>query len=274
MIARLGAPLAGFLLYFTLILGDAVVAPAAVVEQRPADREQVHRPAVLGREEAALRQEYGAALKPQPIERRYSLDPGKGGLPNAAAKSKEVEGEEPPTEVRDPFAGQQRFMRKPVAGDVQSVEYELFRGRVYRVRWQLVERFERPLMASLVAHLTMKLGKPYYDQLIEGKFGTGRATLRRAGWRHGSLGLEVRQLNPQVGGSIFVTLSDQETIQDITESGGTAAPEPDSIGPWWQKPVKPFSQLTVSERDTLLIAFDEVLAEVGWEPERIDHVHH
>jgi len=220
---------------------------------------------LLGRKETALREEFGAALQPQPIEKRRILNPGQIALPAGAMNSKDAARAQSPADAKDPFEGQQRLRRKPEGGDVQSVEYELFRGRVYRVRWQLVERFERPLMTSLVDRLTTKLGKPYYDQLIEGKFGTGRATLRRAGWRQGPRILEIRQLNPGVGGRIFLTLSDHATVQAIVESGGTAAPQPDSIGRWWQKPIKPFAHLTVTERDALLVAFDAVLAEVDWE---------
>lgn len=230
---------------------EAIAAPLST------PGEPASRPTLLGREESALREEFGAALLPQTIERRRILNP-------AEVKKKDGVHAEPSTAPKDPFAEQQRLKRKPESGNIQSVEYELFRGRVYRVRWQFIERFERPLMTSLVAYWTPQLGKPYYDQLIEGKFGTGRATLRRAGWRSGSRSLEIRQLNPQVGGPIFLTLSDQATIQAIVESGGTAALEPDSIGPWWQKPVKLDARLTASERDALLVEFDGVLAKVGW----------
>ncbi len=105
---------------------------------------------------------------------------------------------------------------------------------------------------------------PIQYQLIEGKFGSGRATLRRAAWRSGTRSLEVRQLNPLVGGPVFLTLSDQAKIRSILASGGTAAPEPDSIGPWWQKPVNPSAPLTVRERKALLAAFDVVLARANW----------
>ena len=246
----------------------AVVVPVAM----PPSSHQ----ALLGREEAVLRQEFGDALQPRPIESRSILHPGKVKMPTSGVMAAEadeaddageagaVEPEQLPAEVENPFAEQLRLIRKPDAGDVQSVEYELFRGRVYRVRWRLADRFERSLMIALVPHLTTKLGKPYYDQTIVGKFGTGRATLRRAGWRHESRSLEIRQLNPQLGGPIFLTLSDQRMIRAIAESGGTAAPEPDSIGVWWQKPIKPFAALTAPERDALLAGFDGVLAEVGW----------
>lgn len=119
-------------------------------------------------------------------------------------------------------------------------------------------------MASLVAHWSVELGKPYYDQLIEGKFGTGRATLRRTGWRDGPRVIEVRQLNPMVGGPIFLTLSDQGAIREIVASGGTAAPEPDSIGRWWNRPITPPEPLTRREREALLAAIDAVRSQVGW----------
>ena len=224
------------------------------------------RPALLGRGEAALREEFGAALRSEPIEpRRGSVgvpeklkSPAETLAPGATARTL------PATATQDPFAGQQRFVRYPEDADVRRVEYELFRTRVYRVRWQLAGRFERPIMASLTAHLTAELGKPYYDQLIEARFGSGRATLRRAAWRNGTRTLEVRQLNPSVGGPVFLTLSDQAKIKSIIASGGTAAPEPDSIGPWWQEPVKASAPVTDRERKALLAAFDIVLARVNW----------
>jgi hypothetical protein len=244
----------------------AFASSDAVAEQAPTPEASGSRPGLLGREESVLREEFGAALESQPIEQRRGFDPGQANMPSEAVEAgKDVAGGGGTIEPKDPFVEQLRLRRKPAAGNIQRVEYELFRSRVYRVRWQFVERFERPLMPSVVAHFTTTLGKPYYDQLIEGKFGTGRATLRRAGWRRGSQTFEVRQLNPQVGGPIYLTLSDLATIGTIVESGGTVAPEPDSIGPWWQKPVKSVEPLTASGRDDLLVAFDEMLAEVRWE---------
>ena len=155
------------------------------------------------------------------------------------------------------------FFRRGAEG-IDRVEFELFRDRVYRVRWKLAERFERPVMPSLVDHLTADLGRPYYDQTIEGKFGSGRATMRRAGWKNEDRNLELRQLNPMVGGPLFLTVSDLGAIREIIASGGTAAPEPDSIGPWWQKAVKPLPPVTPPERKALLDGFHVVLARVGW----------
>ena len=222
---------------------------------------------MLSRSEADLREEFGDALRSEPIEpRRVSVlvpekleSPVETVAPGVTARSV------PATAAKDPFAGQQRFVRYSTDGDYRRVAYELFRARVYRVRWQLAKRFERPIMAALVAHLTAELGKPYYDQLIEGKFGSGRATLRRTAWRNGPRSLEVRQLNPLVGGPIYLTLSDQAAIQTIVASGGPAAPEPDSIGGWWTEPIVAPKPVTAPERDTLLVAFDAVLARVDWE---------
>jgi hypothetical protein len=156
------------------------------------------------------------------------------------------------------------LVQKVSTGDISEVEYELFQDRVYRVRWQLAERFERPMIDQLVAHLTAKLGKPYYDQLIEGKFGSGRATLRRAAWRSGDRNLEIRQLNPLVGGSIFLTLSDLSTVRTIVASGGTAAPEPDSIGRWWTKPIRAPKPIGAAESKALLAAIDEMPIWADW----------
>ena len=119
-------------------------------------------------------------------------------------------------------------------------------------------------MASLAVRLTADLGKPYYDQLIEGRFGSGQATLRRIGWRNGSETIEVRQLNPMVGGPMFLTLSDQAAVREIVASGETAAPEPDSIGRWWNEPITPHKPLTHREREALLAAFDAIRARIGW----------
>lgn len=216
----------------------------------------------LGRSEAQLRDEFGAALRAVKIEARFRHGqlmptpraiPGdsKATTPAAAAK-------------RDPFADQLLLARESADADVRRVEYTLFRGKIYRVRWQLAERFERPLIDSFVDRLSVEFGKPYYDQQIEGKFGTGQATLRRTAWRRGPYSFEVRQLNPMVGGPIYLTRSDQAAIHAIVVSSGTAAPEPDSIGTWWQQPLNISEPLSAKERDALLAALRRVVDRVGW----------
>lgn len=222
----------------------------------------------MGRSEGELRKEFGTALQPAKIELRQgpsSLIAIAQTEPGAAETQPEnAPSPAPAATAKDPFVDQQRLVLRPETKDVALVEFELFRDRVYRVRWTLAERFERPFMPVLVDHSSADFGDPYYDQTIEGKFGTGRATMRRSAWRDGDRSLEIRQLNPMIGGPIFITLSDLHSAREIVASGGTAAPEPDSIGPWWQKPVKSVAPVTQQERDALLAAFDVVLAQVGW----------
>jgi len=214
-----------------------------------------------------LRNEFGTALVSEEI---VSRPPAVPGLENLGA-SKPVAGQPaaveptPETAAKDPFIEQQRLAHSANQGDVQRVEYELFRTRVYRVRWRFAKRFERPLMDSLVASLTADLGKPYYDQMIKAKFASGRATLRRAGWRNGDQTLEIRQLNPLVGGPLYMTLSDQAAIKTIVGAGGTAAPEPDSIGRWWTEPIEMHSPLTGKEQRALVDAFEVVRSGVEWD---------
>jgi hypothetical protein len=256
-----------------LVLFASVLGAAA----DPAPGDRAARSTWLGRGEAELREAFGAALllvpigpgrTSVPVMAKTEADPQQAepaGASAAPGASKTSAASPPLAATKDPFAEQRRLVRHPSSGDVRRVEYELFRDRVYRVRWRLAERFERPLMDALVAHLTTKLGKPYYDQVIEGKFGSGRATLRRAGWRNESRIIELRQLNPLVGGPLYLSLSDQSGIAGIVASGGTAAPEPDSIGRWWTTPIEPQGALTARDRTTLVGAFDGVWAQANWE---------
>ena len=86
--------------------GEAIAAPASVPEQPNS------RPALLGREEAALREEFGAALQSQTIDRRHVLNPGKIQMPSdAVGDEKDVGRAEAPADVKDPFVDQQRLMR-------------------------------------------------------------------------------------------------------------------------------------------------------------------
>jgi hypothetical protein len=171
---------------------------------------------------------------------------------------------DPEPAPRDLYTEQQRFERQPGAKDVSRVAYQLFRGKVYRIRWQLSDRFERPLMNPLVAHLTESLGEPVYDQQIEGDLASGTATLRRAGWRRGSRTLEFRQLHPSTGGPLYLTLSDEAAIRAIIAARGAVQPEPDSIGAWWDKPVRRPTPLTPEERDSLLQSVDALLPKIAF----------
>jgi hypothetical protein len=216
----------------------------------------------LGTTLEELRAEFGDALRVAELE--PSRAPAEQILGSHERTVEPGASADPVPEQWDPFTEQIRLVREGRSEDVRQVEYELFRSRVYRIRWRLSDRFERPLMGALVARLRERLGKPYYDQQIEGKFASGRATLRRAAWRRADRSLEVRQLHPQNGGPLYLTLSDPIAIRAIVASRGTVAPEPESSGPWWQEPQKSPGILTPGERDTLLRAVEALLGPIGF----------
>ncbi len=241
----------------TLLLGSACAG-------RPADEAPTPFPKRLGVTEEELRAEFGDALQSAKIERPLALTEK---IMQARRRTDEEQASgtsEPPGERRDLFAEQKRLVREVRGGDVRRVEYEIFRGKVYRIRWQLRDRFERPLMNSLVAHLSDRFGEPFYDQQIEGKLASGKATLRRAGWRRGSRSLELRQLHPFSGGPLFLTLSDQTAIRAIVASRGSVLPEPESSGVWWQEPLSRPAILTPEERDPLLKSIDALLSQINF----------
>ncbi len=247
---------------FAALVATLLLASAGA--GRPAEEAPTPLPKRLGVTEEELRAEFGDALQIAKIERPLALTEK---IMQARRRTDEEEASgtsEPPAERRDLFAEQKRLVREVRGGDVRRVEYEIFRGKVYRVRWQLRDRFERPLMNPLVAHLSDRFGKPFYDQQIEGKLASGKATLRRAGWRRGSRSLELRQLHPFSGGPLFFTLSDQTAIRAIVASRGSVLPEPESSGVWWQEPVRRPAPLTPKERDSLLKSIDVLLSQIDF----------
>lgn len=203
----------------------------------------------LGTSEAALREAWSDALVARSIEVEIP-DFQRGLVP-----------EKPGTAVVDPFAGQQRLRRQLRDGDVRYVEYELFGGRVYRIRWQLGLRFERPLLDDLVHQAAHCYGPPDYDQTIEAKIGSGEVTRRRVGWERGDRLLEVRQLNPLAGGPVFVTVTELTAGQAIIAAKGSLAPEPERRAEaWWQRGSSPPAVLGSDTRDELVRAFAAVLS--------------
>ena len=161
-----------------------------------------------------------------------------------------------------PAVAQQRLARA-AEGPVVRVEYDLAEDRVYRVRWRLAERFERPLMGAVVARLEARLGEPAYDQTLRAKLGSGRADLRRAGWVVGARALEVRQLHPFNGGPLFVSLADRGAMDAIVAARGTALPQPDTTGAWWRRAQRPPTPLSQAERDALATEIDALIAELA-----------
>jgi hypothetical protein len=87
---------------------------------------------------------------------------------------------------------------------------------------------------------------------------------RRTGWRRGSHTLEVRQLHPVTGGPVYLTLSDETAIREIIAARGAVQYEPDSIGPWWEKPVKRPTPLTHEESHSLPRSIDALLGQIDF----------
>jgi hypothetical protein len=186
-------------------------------------------------DEAELRAQAGEALQPGLISGKESPAPGSGLA-----------------------AFHRRF---PPPSDLVYAEYELFRGKVYRIRWRLAERFERPLFPWLADRVAHRLGPPSYDQLIEPGLGSSQSSLRRAAWPWWSRGtIEVRQLRPQQGGPLFLTWVDKEAVESILKARLQVPPQPDQLPPWWEgKPALP-RPLKAGEEEPLLHDFEALLA--------------
>lgn len=233
-------------------VGAALVAGAGAAEQAgpPAASGLV----ALGTPEAALRERFAGALREEKVERLRSLQErildGAGTPPGEAAA--------------EAFAGQKRLVRELDGGDVARAEYDLFRGRVYRTRWRLAERFERPLMPPLVAHLSERFGEPAYDQTLEGRIGSPRAELRRVGWRREGRALELRQLHPMTGGPLYLTLSDPAAMQAIVEARALVMPQPERRESGVDELGRPPVLLSSKERESLLAGVDALLAQIGF----------
>jgi hypothetical protein len=211
----------------------------------------------LGAEESKLRTAWGDALQPQKIE-HLGPDFQRLAQPPEVDDSNAKDG-------ADPYANQLRLLRVLAKGDVRRVEYELFRGRVYRIRWELSDRYHAPIMDDFVQQAAECYGPFRYDQTIEAKLGSGESTLRRAGWeRHDRL-LEIRQLNPLGGGPLFVTMTDRKISKAIIAARGSLAPEPKRRSePWWQRQNPSPAPPSEAERSALVQALAVVLSQTGF----------
>jgi hypothetical protein len=203
----------------------------------------------LGAEESKLRTAWGDALQPQKIE-HLGPDFQRLAQPPEVDDSNAKDG-------ADPYANQLRLLR--------VLEYELFRGRVYRIRWELSDRYHAPIMDDFVQQAAECYGPFRYDQTIEAKLGSGESTLRRAGWeRHDRL-LEIRQLNPLGGGPLFVTMTDRKISKAIIAARGSLAPEPKRRSePWWQRQNPSPAPPSEAERSALVQALAVVLSQTGF----------
>ena len=211
----------------------------------------------LGAEESKLRTAWGDALQPQKIE-HLGPDFQRLAQPPEADDSNAKDG-------ADPYADQRRLLRVLAKGDVRRVEYELFRGRVYRIRWELSDRYQAPIMDDFVQQAAECYGPFRYDQIIEAKLGSGESTLRRAGWERNDRLLEIRQLNPLGGGPLFVTMTDRKISKAIIAARGSLAPEPKRRSePWWQRQNPSPAPPSEAERSALVRAFAAVLSQAGF----------
>ena len=223
--------------------------------------------ALLGSPADVLRERHGSALRPVEVSLPRSVGERVRALA-ADPLAAEPDDVAPEPQERVAFAGQERLAR--LVGDdpdVARIEYDVVDGRVYRVRWQLTERFERPIMAAVVEHLRGRLGAPVFDQRIAAKLGSGKSDLWRARWQAGQRALDVRQLHPMTGGPLFVTLSDLAALQRIIDAGRVALPEPTVSEDWWRKPQRPLALVPADERELLLEGVDRMLERVGFSAE-------
>lgn len=215
----------------------------------------------LGGEESALRSAWGDALRARAIEPAASNFP-RPVPPQSAPTGGGGTGSVPSAK---PFAEQLRLLRTLPDGDIRAVEYELFRQRVYRIRWTLSDRFHVAIMDAIVHQAGHCYGEPEYDQTLEAKLGSGAATFRRAGWRRDGRLLEIRQLNPLLGGPIFVTITDLAASRAIIAAEGSLAPEPDRRRqPWWQRAGQPPGLPSDEEREALARAFAAILSQTDF----------
>jgi hypothetical protein len=197
-------------------------------------------PPLLGASGEALRARFGEALRRVEVvvdDTVYEqvLEESRLGAPATAAPAK-------------PAFGDQTRWSRAADGAVAREEYDLAGDRVYRVRWQLVERYEHPLLNDVVARAAKRFGPPGYDQTLRAKPGSARADLRRVGWNLDGRALEVRQLHPFTGGPIFLTIADRAALQAIVDRRETPLPQPDTTGAWWRRAQRPPSLLTKAER--------------------------
>jgi hypothetical protein len=163
----------------------------------------------------------------------------------------------------EPAVGDQTRWWRAADGAVTREEYDLAEDRVYRVRWQLSERYEHPLLNEVVARAAKRFGRPAYDQTLRAKPGSPRADLRRVGWYLDGRALEIRQLHPFTGGPIFVSLADRAALQAIVDRRKTPLPQPDTTGAWWRRAQQPATALKEAERRARVDEIDALLDRIA-----------
>ena len=205
------------------------------------------------------REERSACESEVPAEER--VDPARLGM-SLSALREAVSGlrAEPEPEASD-TPEPSRWVRD-TEGELARVEYELFRDRVYRIRWRLAEAYERPLLDALVERARRCFGRPDFDQTFEAEPGFPAATYRRVGWSHGERRIELRQLHPLRGGPVYLTLSSTPALRELVAAGLAPHPEPVQSAPWWQRPMTPLEPAAPAEREARGKAFVRLLAQL------------
>jgi hypothetical protein len=196
-------------------------------------------PVLLGASSESLRERFGEALRrvevvvPETVYEQVLEGSRVAPAPQAPDK---------------PAIGDQTRWWRAADGAVSREEYDLAQDRVYRVRWQLAERYEHPLLNEVVARAAKRFGRPAYDQTLRAKPGSPRADLRRIGWYLDGRALEIRQLHPFTGGPIFASIANRAELQAIVDRRQTPLPQPDRTGAWWGRAQRPPSVLIDAQR--------------------------
>lgn len=200
------------------------------------------------------------------VARGERVDSARLGMTNAELQVA-VEGLQPdPTvapEISEPLLekGLRRWIRQ-ASGELQTVEYELWQDRVYRIRWRLGKSFERPMLDEFARHGETCFGRPEFDQTFEAEPGSPAATLRRIGWIHDKRRVEIRQLHPLRGGPVYLTVSDGPILRELGVAGLGPFPEPSKSKPWWQRSTAPLSPVSAEEQHELGQAFLGLLSQL------------
>lgn len=197
-----------------------------------------------------------------PLEEQ--IDPARLGMSEAELRAA-VAGlrRDPPAEQADPRTeqGLTRWVLDASAA-LAGIEYELWQGSVYRIRWRLPVKFERPVLDELVRRGSICFGPPDYDQKFEAEPGSPVATLRRIGWTHGDRRIELRQLHPLRGGPVYLSVTRSAVLREIGAAKLTPFPVPDRSGPWWQRSMQALRPATDEEQKKLGSAFLGLLSQL------------
>ncbi len=164
------------------------------------------------------------------------------------------------------------FHRKIDSPEVAYVEYELFDDRVFRIRWSLTDRFDRPIYSYLLSRARRRLGEPKVDELIGANPHGNPAeapVLHYSSWRLDAYSLELRQLEPLSGGTVFLTLADERMALEARIAHNPPVAQPDRMIPFWQREDPRLKIPTETERWQLMWTFDDVVGPVAGALSRI-----